>query len=239
MDLDAQKRRCIERIVGKLDIYFLHDTRKAANELYALQSSIDERDVATLQDKKAPLFEKAAARKRLAAKEILWDEKTSLQSKKIAQETLGEYQPKLAYALEVFEHLKAALGRRDRHQQKDEKRLFHLKKGEVAQVEGFTGYCVKRVLVKASFLSLAEESYLIYNGTIIGEIPPGDYTARTLANEITTNSDCQLTAIGDDNGIVRICHSPTSSFIITSPLGDMLKKLKSTQSADIVKLVGS
>lgn len=121
MDLDAQKRRCIERIVGKLDIYFLHDTRKAANELYALQSSIDERDVAALQDKKAPLFEKAAARKRLAAKEILWDEKASLQSKKIAQETLGEYQPKLAYALEVFEQLKAALGRRDRHQQIGEK----------------------------------------------------------------------------------------------------------------------
>lgn len=233
MDLDAQKRRCIERIVGKLDIYFLHDTRKAANELYALQSSIDERDVATLQDKKAPLFEKAAARKRLAAKEILWDEKASLQSKKIAQETLGEYQPKLAYALEVFEHLKAALGRRDRHQQIDEKHLYlHLKKGEAAQVEGFTGYCAKRVLVKASFLTLAEGSRLIYDGTLIGKIPPGDYTARMLANEITTNSGHRLTAIvvNNDTGIIRIRHSPTSSFFITPPLGEMLKKRNSSQS---------
>ena len=133
MDLDAQKRRCIERIVGKLDIYFLHDTRKAANELYALQSSIDERDVAVLQDKKAPLFEKAAARKRLAAKEILWDEKASPQSKKIAQETLGEYQPKLAYALEVFEHLQAALSHRSNPLADGQKTLLLSQKRETAE----------------------------------------------------------------------------------------------------------
>ena len=235
MDLNAQKKALIERIMGKLDIYFLRDTRKAVNELYALRRRIDERDVAVLQDKKAPLFEKAAARKRLAAKEILWDEKTSLQSKKIAQETLGEYQPKLAYALEVFEHLKAALGRRDRHQQIDEKHLYlYLKKGEAAQVEGFTGCCAKRVLVKASFLTLAEKSHLIYDGTSIGKISPGDYTVRMLANEITTNSGHRLTAIvvNNDTGIIRIIsHSPTSSFFITPPLGEMLKKkLNSTQS---------